>query len=265
MRVFRSLKDMHGAVKNPVVTVGSYDGIHKGHRYILEILKEESRRIGGESVVLTFDPHPRSVVSIDGGIPMLLNTIEEKEYLLEEAGIDNLFIVEFTESFSKLSSFEFLKQYLLDGIGTKVLIMGYNHQFGHNRQGDKDYLESLRLEYDFQVVQIPRYGIDDTKISSTTIRTLIEGGHMKETAKYLGEPYIIIGGFDGNSSINIENPDKLVPPDGMYDVEISLLRTSETISSTVKVYNRKIILNSSDICRINFGERVVVRFLFRKD
>ena len=219
MKVFHSLDQIRGMVVNPVVTVGSYDGVHSGHRRILAELERIAAEEGGESVVVTFDPHPRTVIR-NGGKPVcFLNTLDEKIYLLGSAGVNNLLVINFTPGFAELSSGEFARQYLFEGIGAKALIIGYNHQFGHNREGGMDYLGSLRKEYGFRLVQIPEVGVEESKVSSTVVRKLINIGDMETANKYLCAPYLIMG-VPGECGEIKTNPDKALPPAGEYPAEI---------------------------------------------
>ena len=130
------------AFRNPVVTVGSYDGVHGGHRAILQRINELAAKNGGESVVVTFAPHPRIVLGKAEGLK-LLNTLEEKITLLEEVGVDHLVVAPFTEEFSRLSSEEYVREYLVKKIGVRTLVVGYNHHFGHNKDGDFRFLQSM--------------------------------------------------------------------------------------------------------------------------
>ncbi len=141
------------AFRSPVVTVGSYDGVHCGHRAILQRINEIAEQNNGESIVVTFAPHPRIVLGKAEGL-MLLNTLDEKMVLLEEVGIDHLIVAPFTEEFSRLSSEEYVRNYLVEKIGVRTLVVGYNHHFGHNKNGDFRFLQSLQEECGFEVCEI---------------------------------------------------------------------------------------------------------------
>lgn len=199
----------------PVVTVGSYDGVHCGHRAILQRIKELAEQNNGESVVVTFAPHPRIVLGKAEGLK-LLNTLDEKITLLEEVGIDHLIVAPFTEEFSRLSSEEYVREYLVGRIGVRTLVVGYNHHFGHNKNGDYQSLKALQEECGFEVYEISRQQIDDEKISSTVIRDLIAKGDMVHAKRLLGRHYILKVNFKEY----VADPYKLLPPNGRYRVEI---------------------------------------------
>lgn len=203
------------AFRAPVVTVGSYDGVHGGHRAILRRINELAAQNGGESVVVTFAPHPRIVLGKADGLK-LLNTLEEKIALLEEVGVDHLIVAPFTEEFSRLSSQEYVRDYLVERIGVHTLVVGYNHHFGHNKDGDFRFLQSMQAEYDFEVYEISRQQIDDEKVSSTVVRQLITAGDVAHAMRLLERPYILIT----NLKERAIDPYKLLPPNGRYRVEI---------------------------------------------
>lgn len=203
------------AFRAPVVTVGSYDGVHGGHRAILRRINELAAQNGGESVVVTFAPHPRIVLGKADGLK-LLNTLEEKIALLEEVGVDHLIVAPFTEEFSRLSSQEYVRDYLVERIGVHTLVVGYNHHFGHNKDGDFRFLQSMQAEYGFEVYEISRQQIDDEKVSSTVVRQLITAGDVAHAMRLLERPYILITNLKEREI----NPYKLLPPNGRYRVEI---------------------------------------------
>lgn len=203
------------AFRAPVVTVGSYDGVHGGHRAILRRINELAAQNGGESVVVTFAPHPRIVLGKADGLK-LLNTLEEKIALLEEVSVDHLIVAPFTEEFSRLSSQEYVRDYLVERIGVHTLVVGYNHHFGHNKDGDFRFLQSMQAEYGFEVYEISRQQIDDEKVSSTVVRQLITAGDVAHAMRLLERPYILIT----NLKERAIDPYKLLPPNGRYRVEI---------------------------------------------
>lgn len=205
--------------KAPVITVGSYDGVHGGHRVILQRICELARENGGESIVITFAPHPRIVLGKAEGLK-LLNTLEEKIVLLDEVGIDNLIVAPFTEEFSRLSSEEYVRDYLVGKIGVKTLVVGYNHHFGHNKDGDFRFLQSLQSQYGFEVCEIPRQQIDDEKVSSTVVRRLIAEGKMAHASHLLNRPYLLITRVNERIECIGIDPYKLLPPMGRYEVDI---------------------------------------------
>ncbi|TLV03159.1 bifunctional riboflavin kinase/FAD synthetase [Dyadobacter luticola] len=226
MNIYHSL-DSFQKLENGVVTSGTFDGVHLGHQKILSRLTEISQQSGGESVVLTFWPHPRTVVSEDSQALQLLSTVEEKIALFAKLGIQHLAIVPFTRAFSELTSEEFIQQILIDKIGTKKLVIGYDHRFGRNREGSFEFLQKNCSEYGFEVEEIPRADIEDMAISSSRIRKSLVTGHIQEANDLLGRPYNLSGtvvkgkqlgrtiGFP-TANVHLHESYKLVPMNGVY-------------------------------------------------
>ena len=226
MNIYHSLDSFH-KLEYGVVTSGTFDGVHLGHKKILSRLKEISEQSGGESVVLTFWPHPRTVVSEDSQGLHLLSTIDEKIELFSELGIQHLAIVPFTRAFSELSSEEFIQQILVEKIGTKKLVIGYDHRFGKNREGSFDFLKKNCSQYGFEVEEIPREDIENMAISSSRIRNSLNTGNISEANDLLGRPYTLSGtvvkgkqlgrtiGFP-TANLFLHESYKLVPQNGVY-------------------------------------------------
>ncbi len=216
---------------HPVVTSGTFDGVHLGHQKILKRLKEISRQCGGQTVVITFWPHPRTVVANDAQQLHLLSTIEEKIELLQQQGIDHLIIIPFTRSFSELSSDEFIRQILVDKIGTQKLVIGYDHKFGRNREGSFEFLKINAPHYGFEVEEISREDIDETAISSSRIRKALLSGQVTAAHELLGRPYSLTGtvikgqqlgrtiGFP-TANILVKEAYKLIPANGVYVIKV---------------------------------------------
>lgn len=214
-----------------VVTSGTFDGVHVGHQKILNRLKELARETGGETVVVTYWPHPRIVLYPDDPAIQLLTTFDEKLALLEALGIDHLVQIPFTKEFSQLSSDAFVRQVLVDKIGTHQLVIGYDHHFGRNREGGFDYLKEHADEYGFAVEEIPRQDVDQVGVSSTKIRRALEAGQVHTASEYLGRPYRLTGtvikgdqlgrqlGYP-TANLKVDSPHKLIPADGIYAVHV---------------------------------------------
>lgn len=233
MKIFKDFENA-GYIKNAVVTTGSFDGVHLGHKVILQRLKKLAFETGGETVLITFHPHPRKVLYPDtlGKDLLLLNSQQEKIELLGRAGLDNLIIVNFTLAFSQITSVDFVKNILLNKIHAKKIVIGKNHHFGHNREGDSEKMHQLGLEYGFEVEEIPEQEIEDESISSGKIREALLEGNIEKANAYLGHPYIIMGALTQPYaliqepqfhiySIKIEEKSKLIPKDGIYAVGVS--------------------------------------------
>lgn len=218
---------------NPVVTVGTFDGVHIGHRKIIDRINEMASDVGGESVVLTFHPHPRLVLFPDDNDLRLLNSQDEKISLLREAGVQHLVILPFTAEFSRLTATEYVRDILVNGLHVHKLVIGYDHHFGRNRTGGIAELSELASTYGFEVEEIPAQDIDDVKVSSTKIRNALLSGDVKTANTYLGSTYSISGTIvEGNKlgrtigfpTANIAVPEstKLIPSKGVYAVTIEL-------------------------------------------
>ena len=222
-----------GTIKNPVITTGSFDGVHVGHKAILNRINEIAAATGGESVLITFHPHPRKVLFPEtaGKNLLLISSQREKIELLSKTGIDHLIIVEFTKEFSEISSIDFIRNILVSKLHAKKVVIGFNHHFGHNREGNFDYLYELGQYYNFGVEEIPEQDIHTETVSSTLIRKALLEGKIQRANAYLDHHYIIIGkikkGSDSCKAIDfhtfripVTEDSKLVPPDGVYAVSV---------------------------------------------
>lgn len=230
MKVYRSLDELP-LIKNAIVTQGTYDGVHAAHKVILNRLKQIAKQRNGETVVMTFEPHPRMVLFPDDHGLKLLNTLDEKIEALEAEGIDHLVILPFTKEFSRLTSLQFIRDIIVNKIGTKVLVIGYNHRFGKNREGSFEHLKEYAGLYGFEVEEISEQDIDEVAVSSTRIRKALEAGDVALAAKYLGRFYTIQGtvkkgrqlgrtiGFP-TANVQTSDPNKLIPADGVYAVKV---------------------------------------------
>jgi riboflavin kinase/FMN adenylyltransferase len=230
VKVYTNINDFIG-VKNPIVTTGTFDGVHLGHQKIIKRLKDLAKEETGETVLLTFYPHPRMVLFPDDNELQLINTQAEKIELLEHYGIDHLIIYPFTKEFSRLSSVEFVRNILVNTIKTKRLVIGYNHHFGRNREGSFEHLKEYGPLYGFEVEEIPAKDIDSIEISSTKIRNALLSGDVTTANTYLGHDFSIsgkviqgkqLGRTIGYPTANIQLQDKykIVPADGVYAVKV---------------------------------------------
>lgn len=237
MKVYSNIDDFKAAltsaqpIKNPVVTTGTFDGVHLGHQKIISRIKDVAKAENGATVLLTFYPHPRMVLFPDDNELKLLSTQQEKIKLLEEYGIDHLIIYPFTKEFSRLTSVEFVRDILVNSIGTKKLVIGYNHHFGRNREGSFEHLKEYGPLYGFDVEEIPAKDIDSIEVSSTKIRTALLIGDVETAHLYLGHQYTLSGkvvagkklgrtiGYP-TANILVEDKFKLIPADGVYAVKV---------------------------------------------
>lgn len=214
-----------------VVTVGTFDGLHRGHQKIIKRMKEIAAQNNGETVLVTFDPHPRLALHDDSRNLKFINTVERKFNLLDKFGIDNLIIIPFTKEFAKTSSEDFVKQYLVDKVGVKELVIGYDHHFGSNREGHFENLISLGKKYGFGVEEIEAQYVNGIAVSSTKIRNALMEGKIEEANAMLGYDYSITGiVVEGNkigrtigfptANIEIEDKYKLIAAGGVYACKV---------------------------------------------
>lgn len=247
MRIFYDF-DHLTAIPNPVVTTGSFDGVHAGHKMIVNRINKIARDIDGESVLITFNPHPRKVLFPEtaGKDLFLINSQREKIELLRKSGLQNLIIVTFTIEFANISSINFIRNILVAKLHARKIVIGFNHQFGHNREGNFDFLRDLGTYYNFEVEEIPEQDIHNETVSSTLIRKSLQEGRIQRANAYLAHHYMIMGKLRQGSSelisrnlntlyINIEEECKLVPPDGVYAVRIDV--ENNTVKGILNIKN----------------------------
>ena len=232
MNVFYGLNNLPQFV-HAVITIGTFDGVHKGHQVILQNIVKKAKETHGESVIITFEPHPRFVISPNQKNIFLLNTLDEKIENLKKQNIDNLVIVNFTKEFANMEADEYIKNFLIEKFHPHTIIIGFDHQFGRNRQGNFKMLEDYKNQYLFCLEEIPMQVIEENKISSTKIREAILIGDVEKAKRYLGENYTIEGkvvegekrgrqiGYP-TANIEIQNPYKLMPAKGVYAVRVCI-------------------------------------------
>ena len=281
MKIFRDFITA-GEITNPVLTIGTFDGVHVGHQKIIERLNEEAEKIGGESVLFTFYPHPRMVLYPDSHGLKLIQTQVEKVDKLRRIGLDNLIVYPFTKEFSRLTAVEFVRDYLVNELHVKKLVIGYDHHFGKNREGNIDFLREVAETYGFEVIEISAQDIDEVNVSSTKIRNAITEGEMRKAEQYLGEPFelhgrIVHGKSMGKqigyptANIDIETDIKLIPSTGVYAVNVFVsdygiyegmlnIGYNPTVGGSNDV---SIEVHLFDFDRDIYGEFVTVQFLSR--
>jgi riboflavin kinase/FMN adenylyltransferase len=277
MKIYRSLEDVP-KINRPVVTIGTFDGVHLGHQKILERITRIAGSSGGETVLITFWPHPRMVLFPEEHGVRLLNTFDEKTRLLASFGVDHLVSIPFTRTFSEMPSEEFIRSVLVEKIQTSILVIGYDHRFGKDREGSFAHLKARQAEYNFELEEIPREDIDNVGISSTKIREALEAGDITSANEFLGRAYTLEGtvvegdkigrtiGFP-TANIQVAEPDKLIPMDGAYIVQVrlgnKLLDGILNIGKrpTVSGGTKKIEVNLLDFDGILYGESLEVAFL----
>jgi len=230
MKIYHGIDDF-SRLAYAVVTSGTFDGVHLGHQKILSRLREIAEKNHGETVVITYWPHPRLVLHPEDDTLKLLNTFEEKAEFLKEQGIQHLVRIPFTKEFSQLTSEEFIQKILVETIGTKKLVIGYDHRFGHNREGSFEQLKINAPRYGFEVEEIPRQDVDHVGVSSSKIRKALEDGDIDTATHFLGQPYtltgrVVMGDRIGRTlgyptaNIEVDSKFKLIPVDGIYAVTV---------------------------------------------
>ncbi len=232
MKIYDGVNNFH-KLERAVVTSGTFDGVHLGHQKIINRLVTSAKQFGGESVLITFWPHPRLVLYPKQNDLQLLTDFDEKAAILASFGVDHLIKIHFTVEFSKLTSMEFINQVLVQKIGVKKLIIGYNHRFGRNREGSFTYLQEHSLQLGFQVEEIPKLEIEQASVSSTLIRKSLMEGDIQLANKLLGYKYFIQGkvitgqqmgrriGYP-TANIMMNNPYMLVPANGVYVIQVEV-------------------------------------------
>lgn len=253
MRIFQHI-DQCNQLTNPVLTLGMFDGVHIGHQQIISQLNQIAKNVGGESVLLTFEPHPRIVLHKDDENLKFITPIEEKIDLLEKAGLQNLILHPFSKEFSQLTSTEFIVDCLVNTIGIHTIVIGYDHHFGKNREGNYQQLEALSHQYGFKVVQIQEIKSEDLAVSSTKVRNALWNGEIDYAHKALGRNYTLkgkvvhgdkIGRTLGFPTANLDiNKYKLIPGNGVYIVTVNW--ENQTQFGLLSIGTRPTITNSME-------------------
>jgi len=229
MEIIQGIDRLKAPFKNAVATLGNFDGVHLGHQKIFERVKEESKRLNGQGVVITFEPHPLKILS-PGRCPPLLTPFRKKMVLLEKSGIEFVLCIEFSKPFSEISPSEFVRTILIDKVGTRKVIVGYNYHFGKGKGGDVKTLKKLCDPCHVEVEVVEAMRVDDTTVSSSKIRELIREGRVENASKLLGRDYpiigkVIVGAKRGQAlgfpTANLEISDELYPRKGVYAVEVA--------------------------------------------
>ncbi len=279
MKVYRHIDEV-GAIRNAVVTVGTFDGVHMGHQEILRRLVKHAQDIDGESVVVTFLPHPRMVLQEDKSKIRLINNPEKKVERLMSSGVDHLIIHPFTKEFAALSAEEFVEQYIAGKLNARKLILGYDHHFGKNREGNFDGLKALGARFGFEVCEVPGVEIHGKLVSSTKIRQALNDGRIRLANEYLGYTYSITGNvIHGNqngrkigfptANIELDNQYKLIAANGVYACRVQIGNEifdgmgNIGIRPTLKYSSFAIEVNIFDFNRQIYGEEISLYFYDR--
>ena len=275
MKLHYNIKDFK--FKNPVVTIGAFDGVHLGHKKIIETVIAEAKAIHGESVIVTFFPHPRTVINPENKNIRLITSQKEKFFLMQELGVDHLVILPFTKEFSQIPYNKFIEDYIIKFVHAKVLVVGYDHQFGRQREGDFDNLKALANNLNFEVKQIPALDVQEYAVSSTRVRDALFIGDVKQANSYLGHDYFILGKIvKGNrigntigfptANVNFDEELKLLPANGVYAVLVKYKNQifkgmlNIGIRPTIGTVNKTIEVNIFDFAEDIYKKEICVFF-----
>ena len=278
MKLHYGLNDFDA--QKPVVTIGTFDGVHLGHQQIISRLQEIAQKRGGETVIFTFHTHPRLVTAPNETNLRLLTTLKEKTKLFEQYGIDHLVVYQFNKAFSELSNSEFVENILVKQMRTHCLVVGYDHKFGKNREGDFDYLQRCATKFNFEIEKLDVLTVEKDSVSSTKIRHALENGMIEKANRYLGYRFTLHGTVvDGKQlgrklgfpTANIEASDKhkIIPGYGVYAVKINIenkvhngmlnIGTRPTFNNNAD--NRSIEVNIFDFNDNIYGKEITLEFV----
>jgi len=278
VRIYHHISELSN-LTNSIVTIGTFDGVHLGHQQIIKRLVELKKKQGGEIVLFTFAPHPRKVLFPEQSDLKLITTTQEKCELLQQFGVDHVLVYPFTKAFSQMQAQDYISDIIAKGLKTKTLVIGYDHRFGSNREGNIETLKQFASTHQFNVEEIPAQEINQLNISSTRIRKAIDEGDVKTANEFLGYSFFVTGtvikgkqlgrtiGYP-TANIFIEDTDKLIPKIGVYAVNVILdgitykgmlnVGTNPTTDADTKI---KIEVNIFDFDKDIYGETLKVEFV----
>lgn len=277
MRVFRDLEHLP-VFKNAVVTIGTFDGVHKGHQKLIARINELAEIHSGESIIVTFHPHPRLVINPEDTSLKLLNTTEEKVHLLSQYGVDNVVVVPFSRDFSEQEAEEYISDFLVECFHPSYIVIGYDHRFGRNRAGDFSLLDRCKAQYQYELEAISKEMLDDIAISSTNIRKSLAEGNVTMANDLLGHNYtlsgIVVKGLQNGrklgyptANIQVADANKLIPGTGIYAVKVhyadSIYKGMLSIgfNPTFDGREQTIEVNILDFDKDIYGESLTLEFI----
>lgn len=274
MNVYKDITKLP-AFKNAVITIGTFDGVHQGHLQIIKQLVEEARKVEGTPVVITFYPHPKQVVETGRKPIFILNTLEEKTTLLAQAGIEHLVVVPFSQEFAEQPAADYVKNFLVNNFHPHTIIIGYDHRFGRNREGDYHLLEALADELQYQVKEIPEHVLRDITISSTRIREALLEGNVQKANEFLGYRYFFTGLVtEGNklgrtigyptANLQIQDDQKLVAGNGVYAVQVVVENMAGVFGGMMNIGTRPTVDGTKRAIEVNifaFDEMIYNRLV----
>jgi riboflavin kinase / FMN adenylyltransferase len=248
--------------RNAVVTIGTFDGVHMGHRKIIDKLKAQAEAIHGETVIITFHPHPRKIVSSTILGIRLINTLNEKIELLRQLGINHVVVVPFTEAFANQAAEEYVKKFLVEKFHPHIIIIGHDHRFGKERSGDYLLLEKMAAEHNYQLQEIPKQVLDEIAISSTTIRQSLLDGKIEIASKLLGYEFFFTGTVvHGNklgrqlgyptANLKVTDEEKIIPGNGIYAVYAKPEESAERMKAMMSIGFRPTVNGKEKVIEVN--------------
>lgn len=261
MQVHRDIDNLPH-FRNAVITIGTFDGVHMGHRQIIQRLKTEADAANGETVIITFHPHPRKVVSSAILGIRLINTLEEKTELLREIGIDHLVVVPFTDAFANQPAENYLADFIIGKFHPHTIIIGYDHRFGRDRLGDYRLLEKRAAQYGYRLKEIPKHVLENIAISSTNIREAILHSDIATANKLLGYEFFFSGevvhgdklgrklGYP-TANLKITNEEKIIPGNGIYAVYVSLDNSTDKMKGMMSIGFRPTVDGKKRVAEVN--------------
>jgi len=261
MKIHRNTEELP-SFQNAVITIGTFDGVHMGHRQIIDKLKTEAKANNGETVIITFHPHPRKVVSSAILGIRLINTLDERIELLEGLGIDHLVVVPFTDAFANQPAEDYIKNFLVEKFNPATIIIGYDHRFGRDRLGDYRLLEKTASEYNFSLKEIPKHILENISISSTNIREAILHSDIETANRLLGYEFFFSGevvhgdklgrklGYP-TANLRIHNEEKLIPGNGIYAVYAYTQASTERLKGMMSIGFRPTVDGKKRVVEVN--------------
>lgn len=261
MEVYKNITSLP-PFKNAVITIGTFDGVHMGHKQIITQLLKEAKEVAGTAIVITFHPHPKQVVTSTKKSISILNNQEEKYQLLHEAGIEHIVVVPFTKDFAVQSAEAYIKDFLVEKFHPHTIIIGYDHKFGNGRSGDYHLLENEAVKYGYIVKEIPEHILQDVTISSTKIREALLTGDIETANEFLGYPYFFSGlVIQGNklgrtigyptANLQVMDAEKLIPANGVYAVEVSVEGISGNFKGMMNIGVRPTVDGTNRVTEVN--------------
>jgi riboflavin kinase / FMN adenylyltransferase len=248
--------------RNAVITVGTFDGVHTGHQQIIHLMKAEAEKVNGETIIITFHPHPRKIVSTGRDQILLLNTLSEKIQLLEKYSIDHIVVIPFNETFANLSAEEYIKDFLVNTFHPNTIIIGHDHHFGKERKGNYLLLEQKALEYKYVVQEIPEHMLHNITISSTKIRSALLQYDVVTACEFLGYNYFFSGKVvEGNklgrtigyptANIKVVDENKLIPGEGVYAVFVTIPGSGQLFWGMMNIGTRPTVDDTRQVIEVN--------------